>query len=504
MATGGVFTLITNDGKQDKLLQATDLLNSRIASIKAQNNGENPALSDIEVTHVLFTNAHFKPFVAIGYEYHKTTTTAGTPQLGSKIQFSIPQFGDFFADMVLHITLSVPTLTGTFTSGTNNANHPIYRYCEYPGERILQYVGFEVNGNILDEYDSDVPVIHRQFLVQPNKKLGWDRCMGQESPADGYWMQVNDTAADNYRGPTKVATGYQTFMTSHDALDLYVPLLFWYNKDVRCSIPSAAIPYGQRFIDVTLASASQLLAVVGRGTSATDAAISTPSVATCDLYINNIFVNPEIHDIYIDRVGFNLIRVYREQHTAVNKNDDNILLQQLKWPIEHMFVGIRPSENTTMAIAKSGEIPKHGGQLDFWHRFTKVTNSLLSDFAGNAGSVSYNSYAQTIDSVTIQAHGVSIWDQIPSQMFNSYIPYTYGGHNIAVPDDTGALMITYDLYPGTYQPSGHINVSRAREFYLRYISSQITSSYTGTLIVIASAINFLLISDGSAVLRYTT
>ena len=65
-------------------------------------------------------------------------------------------------------------------------------------------------------------------------------------------------------------------------------------------------------------------------------------------------------------------------------------------------------------------------------------------------------------------------------------------------------MINFNLYPGTYQPSGHINVSRAREFYIAYTSSVISTSLVGTLVVVAAAINFLLISDGSAVLRYST
>ena len=48
----------------------------------------------------------------------------------------------------------------------------------------------------------------------------------------------------------------------------------------------------------------------------------------------------------------------------------------------------------------------------------------------------------------------------------------------------------------TYQPSGHINVSRAREFYLQFASSYCASGTPCDLLVLAKAINFLLISDG--------
>ena len=73
MATGGIFTIITNDGKQDRMLMATALLNDRLTSIHAAkvaafkhrrpDDVQNlPSLLDIEKTHILFTNAHFKPY----------------------------------------------------------------------------------------------------------------------------------------------------------------------------------------------------------------------------------------------------------------------------------------------------------------------------------------------------------------------------------------------------------------------------------------------------------
>jgi hypothetical protein len=63
MATGGIFTIITNDGKQDRMLMATALLHERLRAINAFKQGNNggpadalsnlPTLLDIEKTHVL-------------------------------------------------------------------------------------------------------------------------------------------------------------------------------------------------------------------------------------------------------------------------------------------------------------------------------------------------------------------------------------------------------------------------------------------------------------------
>lgn len=509
MSNGGIFQLITNDGKQDRMLMATELLNRRLKRVAAARRADpsvrdpTPTLADIEKTHVLFMNAHFKPFAAMAYEYNKVRPQSGSAQLGSQIQFSIPQFGDFFNDMALHITLDVPTFSGFLTGDDRD----YFRYCDFLGHRLLKKVAFEVNGNPLDEYDSDAMNFHYQFKVPHNKRTAWKRNVGQEVAKEAYVEQpavvadLNARTTQAFREKRIVLDGPQTPKDPSDVaqVDLWIPLLFWCNQDPRLAIPSVSIPYGQRFINVTLASASEIAATVQRGGTA-EGTFSDPNISTCELYINNIFVNPEIHDIYIHRIGFSLIRVHRQQTQNVNKSEDDILLQRMKWPIETLFVGLRPTANLST--------------MDNWWRMTSCTTASQPTFTertdGNGtGSTAelelvVKTCAQTIDRLTINAHGIPIYNDIPSQFFNSYTPYTYGGYNITAPEDEGALMIPFNLFPGSYQPSGHINISRAREFYFKYSSSVINSVTTGDLVVVASALNFLLISDGSAVLRYST
>jgi hypothetical protein len=517
MSTGGVFKLITNDGKADRMIMATQMLRNRLDRVRAIRRAdkslrdETPTLLDIEKTHVLFTNAHFKPFVAIGYEYNKVNTGAGSVQLGSEVQFSIPQFGDFFHDMVLHVNLSAPVLT----SDGADTPVPTVRWCDYPGERLLQEVAFEVNGNPLDKYTADATVMRRNFKVQPNKETGYKRCMGQEISRKA-WLEptADTTVSDDLKMLVDVTNGAQTPKAAQSGLSLLIPLAFWCNEDPRLAVASVAIPFGQRFIKMKLATKEQMVNFDNRGNT-DNLTLSTPTIDTMVLYINNIFVNPEIHRIFIQRIGFTLIRVHREQKITVTSETDEILLQSLKWPIETMFVGLRPSSQKT--------------SLAHWHKFTSVTTETLEvpqlptisstatvDLTAlatatepvtftydPASALSYVS-TKTADRITIQAHGIALYNDLPSSFFNHYTTYTYGGPNIRTPEDEGAMMIPFNLYPGTYQPSGHVNVSRAREFYIKYTSSVINSTTTGELVIIASALNFLLISDGSAVLRYST
>ena len=253
------------------------------------------------------------------------------------------------------------------------------------------------------------------------------------------------------------------------------------------------------------------------------------------------------HDVYIKRIGFTLIRVYRFQKETKNVATAEVLLSSLKWPIETIFAGMRPRFNTTAAV-RSGLSVTSGNVNEWrdWHRLTRLVDNVAygttqsdgvwaignadptaltpANFTPTANTQSivaqtsrttFATSTKTMDTIKITAHGISIYQDLKSEFFSNYTPYTYGGYNVTTPSDEGAVMIQFNLFPGSYNPSGHINVSRAREFYFAYTSSFVgtadanapgsgSTPAEGELIVVAIAINFLLISDGSAVLRYST
>lgn len=386
------------------------MLNQRIKDIMCARASANPqadptpTLVDIERTHILFVNAHFKPFAAIGYEYNKVRASSGNAAYGGTVQYSIPQFGDFFNDMVINTKLraanatswvagdipALPADIGTVNlavgqSETPDATNGIYkrytysyvdasgaavdrttatgrnavRYCEYPGQRLFSEVKFEVNGNPLDDYRQEVVNMYQKFRVAPGKLTGWKRLVGQEVPVEAYsdmcsaagasvWPADHVGLTQNVGGAAApvsplnasvssrkldhVVYGPQTPKDEQPALDMWIPLLFWFNLDSRLSIASVSIPYGQRFITVNIEQQNRIVHVApgnlflklttevftsaggGKGTSAavaidsykkyetlepvvvpTSTVDANQTFETMDLYINNIFVNPEIN-----------------------------------------------------------------------------------------------------------------------------------------------------------------------------------------------------------------
>ena len=489
MSSGAVFQLITNDGKLDSMLTADKILKQRLMNVErinrqSQCSDPTPTLLDIERTHILFVNAHFKPFAAMAYEYQKVKINAGTATLNSTVTFNIPQFGEFINDMVLHLRLSPPVLSQDAPT-TVGEDEDYFRYHDFAGERLLKKVSFEVNGNPLDSYERLSMVMHRQFSLGVNKQVGYARMMGQEVALPGYVNQLT-TATQNYREKRWVCNGFQTpTQTKASGLELFAPLLFWF-RDPRIALPSVAIPQGQRFINVELAPASDFLSIIQRGVN-TNSVLSDPAVQFAELYVNNIFVTKEVHDIYIKRVGFNLIRVHREQKIVVSESEKEIQLTNMKWPIETLYVGMRLSANTNVA--------------DRWDKFTHITDTA---FNAHLDAVTAQTHSKLIDKLSISAHGIALYNEFPAELFNLYLPYHKGAYNLNTPEDQGALAVTFNLYPNSYQPSGHINVSRAREFFIKYWSSIVDTNNTAELFVLGVAINFLLVADGTAILRYST
>jgi hypothetical protein len=519
MSTGGSFTLVTNDGRMDQMLLASSILRDNINAIRAEKIARNerdtaPELADLERSHVLHVNAHYKPYVAITLEYFKVSQN--NVNLGSEITVSIPQYGDFFADMVLNVVINTPT-TGYSGTSVDASDCVLYQHCEYPGERLLEETRFEINSNPIDSYENTSYVFHRQFMVPPHKRVAWDRCMGQEQSSVAT-VAVPDTtsvttAPVTQRTKLDVYNGYQTLKESHPNLNLWIPLLFWFNTDPRLAFPSVAVPYGQRFLIFRLTAASNLFRAIinpAATTSLTSPTYSTPQVSTFDLYINNLFLLPEVHDIFIDRVAFTLIRVHRIQNFNLNKSTDQIHLNQLKWPLETFWWGFQPVVNTTI----NTNISTTGSQASVvcsnmtnWHRMCQVTDSVnQASSTVNGASTKLNIKRENshITKVKLEVHSVAIFQEYPAEFFNQYIPLTYGGSNICAPSDPGMYMYSFSLYPGDYQPSGHFNTSRAREIYLHYTSSYIDSSHPASLILHGRCLNFLLITEGSSTLRYST
>ena len=584
MSTGGIFKLMSNSGIQDKLLMASDYLDHRVKLMcrnhknKINNGGSQtldldkswlPDINSISKSHMMFINGAFKPFVSSGFEYNKSKSI-GIPNFGTTISFTVPQFGDFINDAVVHIKMSR-------LESVDNRDR--VRYAAMLGHKIFKRVEFKINANVLDTYESDDYNAFYEFKVPPAKQIGWLRNIGQEIPIQGNLS--SDPTYDMFQEYRLIGCGNQTLKQRHEPIDLWIPILFWF-KDIRNALPTIAIPFGQTNINIQLASVAELVGFADYGGGG---AYTPPTITSIDLYINNIFMNPNIVKIFIAKFGFSLIRVHGHHQEATNKPGGMIKLNSLRWPTETLYLCFKPHANSNLSqywhkccsltlgqikvpvVARDSLLITRGtvtnvtattvdlvytsgpaitsidddyngydfvitGGTGFVSSDIVRNRYIISDYVGatqtitinsawdasppdstttfelstpqlGINSVQYYTETPTIDTLKIVAHGIDIYSETPESFYNSYLPYRFG-RNMNTPTDRGWYMLNFNYLPGEYQPSGHINLSRAREFYLMYTSSFINSTNQTNITVLSDAINFLLIADGTAALRFST
>jgi len=508
MSTGGPFQLISNTGIQDRLLMSTQSLLKNVRKIGLRKIAElrklypnktdreislmdeawMPTLRSIEKSHILFINSSFKPFVAMAREYSRTPCAQGNPLLGTKATFTLPIIGEFVNDMVVHIKLKGLSAVSPLDK---------VRYVEFLGHRLAKKVTFSVQGQVIDTYTTDDQNAYFQFRVPLHKEIGYLRNIGQEIPHNGYLTA--DPAHDEVREYRRFGDGSQTFKNKQIDVDLWIPILFWF-KDVENSLPNFLLPMGQTEIELELEKEENIISYADYGGGGK---YNVPTIDECSLYINHIFLLPEIHKIFITRFGFQLVRVHKQFTKTLKQGDGNVRLHTLKWPIECMFVCFRPQVN----LLNSSK----------WHRCAHIVNKtiqepiVVTDLGIQINNAVYYTEQHVIKNMALRAHDIEIYPSLAPEFYNNYIPSQYGEH-IKTPRDIGWYMINFAQKPGEQQPSGHFNVSRSRELYLFYQTALdnalsqpiIRVDNPVDLIVTTICINFVLYHNHNMVLKFTT
>lgn len=398
--SSAVFNLTSNTSTGDQLLYAQDFLKQRIESIikdrapaitKEQlltlpqshyleaHNSILPSLNEIEKSHNVFVNSTYKPCVEIASEYVKVMHQ--NPKFDSEITFQIPQSGNFTNDCMLHIRLS-----GMSAIDTRDR----VRYVSMLGHRLIKKVQFLVDENfIIDEYTTDDYNMYYQFEVPDNKKIGYLRGIGQEVPDTAY--VTNDPTNDLFREYKTIGSGNQTLKYSHDAVDITIPLLFWF-QNLRNALPT--LPWGHLQIRVTLAPITDIIASANSGGGGL---YNPPTIQFCNLYSNQLFIDPTVFSIFKKKFVFSIIRSHRSHKQVIkasNEQEYEIKLNNLKWPTEALYIAFRPRENLTLS--------------QYWHKNTKLTQTFYrtpvvsKDFSTviNITMASYiNSYSISIASL---------------------------------------------------------------------------------------------------------
>jgi hypothetical protein len=227
---------------------------------------------------------------------------------------------------------------------------------------------------------------------------------------------------------------------------------------------------------------------------------------TTELYVNNLFINTSVYEIFQARTIMNLIRVHKSQ-TDKNLNASGVIdfKKKLKFPTEYLLTGFRSVNNSkdfdTWWLMGKQKTKTNTNKLltpaIIWN--TALNNSQLVV----REAVEVTTLENVVDTLSIESHGIKLFQEFPSLFYNSYIPIKYPKNNLTVsPCDNSIFMINFNLYPGKFNPSGYYNLSSARELTMSYKLLPAQSYNDIELVTTSKALNFLIRRGDTLCLLY--
>jgi hypothetical protein len=506
MSKPAAFILATNDSISDDIITRKRQLHDKLVEVykinKKNNVGDPRAVLKDLSSHTLYVREEYKPNVSIAYEYYKTTADGPLPnnlKMPSKIRFDLSKnTGDFLHDMVVRVRFNAVGKPDpvNLTDGSYNRNAIRYRYTEKPGVRLFNKVRLKYNETLVDEYTSRDLLFYDKFRVGVDGLYGWNELVGQENLKEGYYYHRDQRVTQHLA----FTNGPQTPQPYQAALDVWVPLIFWFNLLPEQSLISGGIISLQQCVEIELNPLSMIIEAINANDEVVPMDVPF-GITTMELYTKNIYLDPEISDLFKNRPSLSLIRVHKQQDVILNAESKSLLINQLKFPLEYMYVGVQPLSNDS--------------SFDTWPYYSERVLEEVSlpatiinpatwpvlQLVSRTGT--FYDQVSCLNSLAIVAHTTNLYKDIPLDLFNKYTSWFYD--DVYVSGDIGAYFIPFSLKIDQFQPSGYVQLSKIREFRLDYTGNNINRNNRCQMFVSGMALNFLSIDvAGNALLKFAT
>jgi hypothetical protein len=495
-AGGGRYQLVQQDDRFDGTLRATKALLRDVAAAR----GPEDVLPAMTAGHNVFFAHEYRPYAACAHEYLKVMQSgAGSSALTTSngiVEFQLPMAKThMLTDACVRVRIAA---IGTQTPTASSLK---YRYVAYPGVRLFQLSEFVSGGVAVDRVTPD-DVAHLLKNTLPMYKLpGFQRCVGQQTEQIGQAYSGNEfTSLNSY------ANGPQTAKYYQPALEMFIPLWFFFNSDPAAALLSTLVPSTQCIYRFRLATLAQMLRAYTYdqvGDTLTETALPIQGLQmTMELYQGSLMLPEKVFAALSSATRFSLIRVHEHMLKTLNAASDRIQLAQLKYPVEELMLGIRAIANADdpdyWVLMGGYTAPAFNRAPAF--SVTRYNDVLvppalqpIEKFTTPVGGL-----GPLVDTLGLVAHDISIRPELATNFYSSYIPLRYVNNvQTTTPTDPNECLVPFNLLPFARDPSGQLHLSSDREVFLVYTSSVISATAHAELSVSAVAVNFLYRSPTS-------
>jgi len=377
-------------------------------------------------------------------------TPTGSNSLGSRVSFQITRNGD-----LIHRVYFYGKIAAT---GGDVALVPNF------GHKLLKTIELEIGGQRIDKHYSEWLYIWNELSLPIGKR-------------DGYNVMVG---ANGRNLSTKLTTGAK--------YELYVPLEFWFCRNVGLALPLIALQYHE--VKINIEYESDVLMVDKSGTNFTFEE-ETKTLVSGMVYNPNITLTGSVKleeaTLWVDYIFLDT-----DERRRFAQLSHEYLIEQLQ------FTGADSITGGTTDSMKSI-------RMNFNHPCKELVWTIKDTTAG----VYWNNYstavrgndhldsANPVTNAKIMLNGNDRFATRKGDYFSLVQPYQ---HHENTPDKyhQGINVYSFALKPEEHQPSGTLNMSRIDTAVL-----SLSSTISGVISIYAVNYNVLRILSGMGGLAYS-
>jgi len=218
-------------------------------------------------------------------------TFSGQADFGRRVTCTISRNGDLCYRTYLQVTL--PEINQSMKGSTGD----VYaRWLDFIGEQLVAQVEVEIGGQRIDRQYGDWMHIWNQLTLSSEQLRGYFKMIGNTTQL----TYITDPTFAAVSGPCAAAGGPAQVCAPRNALPettLYIPLLFWFNRNPGLALPLIALQYHEVKINIDFRPIGECLWAVS-SIAATSSTVSVSqayqqSLVAASLYIDYIFLDTD-------------------------------------------------------------------------------------------------------------------------------------------------------------------------------------------------------------------
>jgi hypothetical protein len=368
----------------------------------------------------------------------------GTIDFGNKIYCDIAPNGDLVHEMFLNLKLPAvnpyPELNPDYQAS----------YVNSIGNAIIQSMDVEIGGQLMDRHYGQWLEIWSDLTITSEKRHAYNQMIGK----------VENFTLDSLSGE----------------LNLYIPLQFWFNRNIGLSLPLIALQSSQVRIVVTLRRFEELWVSSndiepGLGIENDSSVMDSKKLITAQLWVDYIFLENKERKKFAQCSLEYLIEQLQVNTQSIDEKN-NLLNMTFNNPVKEIIW-----------VIQTGRIFNRGPEKGY--DFFDFSNG--EEIPGD-----------TIDLAKIQLEGNDLFTEREPIYFRIIQPYQ---RHTNVPKNF-IYLYSFAYKPEQHQPTGTCNFSRVDNATLNFVANDCIIQKNSNIIIYATNYNVLRIEGGIAGITY--